>query len=94
MLISVLAYPQNIITWWVPIFNAIKTRDPHEAYLKTTKGYVDLDLQNLQLYAPETWDNNTSLHYFIPDTHPLSNLLSPHFFMRRGLSFQHIIRYF
>ena len=57
------------------IFQALGTYDPHQAYVKSTQGSVDLGVQSLKLYAPREWDNYSSLRYFMPETHPLSKLL-------------------
>lgn len=58
------------------IIKALGTKDPHEAYVNATQGSLDLNIQSLKLYAPTIWDIHQSLHFFIPEEHPLSRLLS------------------
>ena len=62
------------------IKNAIGTNDVHVAYQNATQGTLSLqvrDYGNLNLYAPNNWQNGVSLNYFIPDsTKNISEILN------------------
>ena len=67
------------------VINAIGSTDPNIAFQNATKGTITIPLRNmygsqfssLTVYAPSSWDNNTSLRFLVPnDDNPLSNLLT------------------
>lgn len=62
------------------IREAIGTNDVHTAYANSTQGTLALSVPyygNLNLYAPNVWQNGVSLNYFVPDqTKKISELLT------------------
>lgn len=67
------------------IANSLGTDDPHIAYINATKGSLSIPItpqtgkQNLNLYAPQTWEQGNSLRFFIPDDSSISKLLTHDF---------------
>lgn len=67
------------------IANSLGTDDPHIAYTNATKGSLSIPItpqagmQNLNLYAPKTWEQGKSLRFFIPDDSSISKLLTHDF---------------
>lgn len=79
------------------IINSLGTTDPYKAFANATKGSLTIPLTNwgnievgtLNLYAPNTWSNSTSLRFFIPDDKPITKLLTYDFgkgYVMRDLS--------
>lgn len=68
------------------VMSALSSHDKKVAYANATKGCLPLSVYgqaneryDMTMYAPETWINGVSLHYFISGTNPITKLLTHDF---------------
>ena len=66
------------------VVEALGTKSPTVAFANATKGKLTIPMRgssgiqtsSLDVYAPETWEYERSLRYLIPDSSPISKLLT------------------